>query len=176
MIIPEPRAAVVRGDYGGGVVYVGRDAELVLSGRAGDTRALEAALAKRSQGCAQWDQPHPPGAAIGAFDFEGNWHFSFFRELEVRPTSDLWPEGGPVGQGTADEQGWECSTDRDGYASMVRAAQEEIRAGEIYQVNLARFLHREVEELQPWEFFRWLWRTGQAPRSFFYRRGNQCLA
>jgi anthranilate/para-aminobenzoate synthase component I len=59
---------------------------------------------------------------------------------------------------------------------MVRRAQEEIRKGEIYQVNLARFLHRDVENLDPWEFFRWLWRTGQAPRSFFYRMGEKSLA
>ncbi|MFM8655139.1 MAG: anthranilate synthase component I family protein, partial [Verrucomicrobiota bacterium] len=176
MSLPKPLAVVVRGDYGGAVVYLGRDPELVLSGRAGNTVPLEAALAERSQGRAQWDQPHPPGAAIGAFDFEGNWHFSFFQELEVRPAADLWPEAGPVGHGPADEQGWECSTGRDGYAAMVRSAQEEIRAGQIYQVNLARFFHRNVEGLEPWEFFRWLWRTGQAPRSFFYRLGKKALA
>jgi len=176
MNIPGPMAAVVRGDYGGGVVYLGRDPEIVLSGVAGDTRPLEAALAERSQGRAQWDQPHPPGAAIGAFDFEGNWHFSFFQELEVRPTSDLWPEAGPGAYEWEGEEGWGCSTGRNEYAAMVRSAQEEIRAGQIYQVNLARFLHRNVDGLEPWEFFRWLWRTGQAPRSFFYRLGKKALA
>ena len=59
---------------------------------------------------------------------------------------------------------------------MVREAQEEIRCGQIYQVNLARFLHRRVEGLDPWEFFRCLWRAGQAPRSFFYRMGEKALA
>ncbi len=169
-------AAVVRGDYGGGVVYLGQETEEVLSGSAGQTTQLEKALAERSRGNSGWDQPHPPGAAIGAFDFEGNWHFSFFRELEVRPASDLWPEGGPVVATLAGEEEWRCSSDRQEYAEMVRSAQEEIRAGEIYQVNLARFLHREVEGLVPWEFFRWLWRTGQAPRSFYYRADNKTLA
>ena len=59
---------------------------------------------------------------------------------------------------------------------MVREAQEEIRRGQIYQVNLARFLHRRVSGLDPWEFFRCLWRAGQAPRSFFYRMGEKALA
>jgi anthranilate/para-aminobenzoate synthase component I len=113
---------------------------------------------------------------VGAFDFEGNWHFSFFGELEVRPASDLWPEGGPAAPAGIGEDDWICGTGRESYAAMVRAAQEEIRRGEIYQVNLARFLRREVEGLEPWEFFRWLWRTGQAPRSFFYRAENKSLA
>ena len=169
-------AAVVRGDYGAGVVYLGREPKTVLSGAIGETERLERALAERSRGNLGWDQPHPPGAAIGAFDFEGNWHFSFFRELEVRPASDLWPEGGPGAASAAGEEEWSCATHRESYAAMVRAAQEEIRAGEIYQVNLARFLHREVEAMVPWEFFRWLWRAGQAPRSFYYRAGGKTLA
>ncbi|NBQ64436.1 MAG: anthranilate synthase component I family protein [Verrucomicrobia bacterium] len=176
MRFPEPVAAVVRGDYGGGVVYLGREPERVISGSAGETGELERALAERRREMGGWDQPHPPGAAIGAFDFEGNWHFSLFRELEVRPVSDLWPDGGPVTGPWDGERGWRCGTDRAGYAAMVRAAQEEIRAGQIYQVNLARFLRREVEGLEPWEFFRWLWRLGQAPRSFFYRAGEKTLA
>ncbi len=172
----EPVAAVVRGDYGGGVAYLGHEPELVLSGSLEEIQTLEQALAERSRGRAGWDQPHPPGAAIGAFDFEGNWHFSFFRDLTVLPAADLWPEAGPAEHGPADEAGWTCSTGRDGYAAMVRLAQEEIRAGQIYQVNLARFLHRKVEGLEPWEFFCWLWRTGQAPRSFFYHAGKKFLA
>ena len=176
MSLAEPVAAVVRGDYGGGVVYMGAEPEMILSGRPGETQVLEAALAERGRPEGSWDQPHPPGAAIGAFDFEGNWHFSFFPKLEVRPAADLWPEAGPAAHRPAGEEGWACSTDREGYAEMVRAAQEKIRAGEIYQVNLARFLHREVEEMSPWAFFRWLWRLGQAPRSFFYRLGSKTLA
>jgi len=176
MSFREPIAAVARGDYGGGVVYLGQEPELILSGIAGETAPLDRALAERSFGESRWDQPHPPGAAIGAFDFEGNWHFSFFRVLEVRPASDLWPEGGPAAEPDAGEEGWTCRTDGQGFAAMVRAAQEKIRAGEIYQVNLARFLHREVPGMAPWEFFRWLWRIGQAPRSFFYRAGSKTLA
>ncbi len=169
-----PMAAVVRGDFGPGVVYLGYEAEQVVSGGPGETGKLQEELGKRLCEKAGWDQPHPPGAAIGAFDFEGNWHFSFFPELEVKPLSELWPEG--EGTFLDSEEGWSCRTGGKEYAEMVRQAQEEIRKGEIYQVNLARFLHRDVEGLDPWEFFRWLWRTGQAPRSFFYRMGEKALA
>jgi anthranilate/para-aminobenzoate synthase component I len=134
---------------------------------------LEEELGKHRKKNVSWDQPHPPGAAIGAFDFEGNWHFSFFSDLEVKPLSELWPEGESIFLDS--EEGWSCRTGPKEYAEMVRRAQEEIRKGEIYQVNLARFLHRNVEGLDPWEFFRWLWRTGQAPRSFFYRMGEKSL-
>lgn len=163
----------MRGDFGPGIVYLGDEPELVLSGTAGDTGRLGEELAIRRKE-AGWDQPHPPGAAMGGFDFEGNWHFSFFSKLEARPLSDLWPEG--EGRFQASEESWSCRTGATEYAEMVRKAQEEIRAGEIYQVNVARFLHREVEGLDPWEFFRWLWRVGQAPRSFYYRMGEKVLA
>ena len=103
---------------------MGHEPELVLSGPLEEIARLEQALAERSRGRAGWDQPHPPGAAIGAFDFEGNWHFSFFRDLTVLPAADLWPEAGPAEYGPADETGWSCSTGRDGYAAMVRSAQE----------------------------------------------------
>lgn len=169
-----PQAGVVRGDFGPGVVYLGYQPDLVLSGGPGETRQLEEELGRHRKKNVSWDQPHPPGAAIGAFDFEGNWHFSFFSDLEVKPLSELWPEG--EGIFLDSEEGWSCRTGPKEYAEMVRRAQEEIRKGEIYQVNLARFLHRDVEGLDPWEFFRWLWRTGQAPRSFFYRMGEKSLA
>ena len=137
---------------------------------------MEHEVGQRLRQKGSWDQPHPPGAAIGGFDFEGNWHFSFFSCLEAQPASALWPEGGSITPMPEGEGDWTCDTGPDEYASRVRAAQEEIGKGEIYQVNLARFLHRRVEGLDAWEFFRWLWRTGQAPRSFFYRMENKVLA
>ena len=172
-----PTAAVVRGDFGPGIVYLGLEPDLVLSGSAQEGARLEDEVGRRVRGMAGWDQPHPPGAAIGGFDFEGNWHFSFFEKIEPRPLSDLWPEN-EVGvfAGSGEEDGWNCGTGKEEYAELVRQAQEDIRQGEIYQVNLARFLHRRVEGMDAWDFFRWLWRTGQAPRSFFYRMADKVLA
>ncbi len=170
----KPTAAVVRGDYGSGVVYLGYAPDRVETGGPGEFGKLAQEVEKQRRKNISWDQPHPPGAAIGAFDFEGNWHFSFFSKVEARPLSELWPEG--EGRTEDSEESWSCRTGSREYAEMVRQAQEEIRRGEIYQVNLARFLHREVEGLDPWEFFRWLWRTGEAPRSFFYQMGEKALA
>ena len=170
----KPTAAVVRGDYGPGVVYLGYQPDRVLSGGPTEIGKLEEEMERQRKKNILWDQPHPPGAAIGGFDFKGNWHFSFFSKLEARPLSDLWPEG--EGRFQASEESWSCRTCPARYAEMVREAQEEIRKGEIYQVNLARFLKCEVEGLDAWEFFRWLWRTGQAPRSFFYQMGDRALA
>ena len=169
-----PTAAVVRGDYGPGVVYLGYQPDQVLSGRLMEIGKLEQEVERQMQKNISWDQPHPPGAAIGGFDFDGNWHFSFFSKLEACPFSDLWPDG--EGSFQESEESWSCQTGPLEYAEMVRQAQEEIRKVEIYQVNLARFLHRDVEGLDPWEFFRWLWRTGEAPRSFFYQMGSKALA
>ncbi len=171
-----PLAAVVRGDFGPGVVYLGYEPELILAGGPGEMGRLEEELARRLRRGAAWDRPHPGGAAIGGFDFEGNWHFSFFPDLVARSVSELWPEREEVGVRAEGEEGWSCRTGSEEYGRMVREAQEEIRCGQIYQVNLARFLHRRVEGLDPWEFFRCLWRAGQAPRSFFYRMGEKALA
>jgi anthranilate/para-aminobenzoate synthase component I len=169
-----PTAAVVRGDYGPGVVYLGYQPDQVLSGGVMEIGKLEQAVERQREKNISWDQPHPPGAAIGGFDFDGNWHFSFFSKLEARPLSDLWPDG--EGRFQASEESWSCQTGPMEYSEMVRQAQEEIRKGEIYQVNLARFLRCEVEGMDAWEFFRWLWRTGEAPRSFFYQMGDKALA
>ena len=171
-----PLAAVVRGDFGPGVVYLGYEPELILAGGPGEMGRLEEELSRRLRRGAAWDRPHPGGAAIGGFDFEGNWHFSFFPDLVARSVSELWPEREEVGVRAEGEEGWSCRTGAEEYGKMVREAQEEIRRGQIYQVNLARFLHRRVEGLDPWEFFRCLWRAGQAPRSFFYRMGEKALA
>lgn len=171
-----PVAAVVRGDLGQGVVYLGHEPDDVLSGSLAEWPRLEREIGRRSEAKSGWDHPHPPGAAIGGFDFDGNWHFSFFSKLEVQPVAALWPEGRAHTMEPPNESGWTCATGRAGYAEIVRAAQEEIRSGEIYQVNLARFLHRQVGGIDGWDFFRWLWRTGQAPRSFFYRMGEKVLA
>ena len=171
-----PLAAVVRGDFGPGVVYLGYEPELILVGGPGETGRLEEELARRLRKGAAWDRPHPGGAAIGGFDFEGNWHFSFFPDLVARSLSELWPEREELGVRAEGEEGWSCRTGSEEYGRMVREAQEEIRRGQIYQVNLARFLHRKVGGLDPWEFFRCLWRAGQAPRSFFYRMGEKALA
>ena len=170
----QPTAAVVRGDFGPGVVYLGYQPDRILTGGPGETGELEAELNRHSKKNVSWDQPHPAGAAIGGFDFEGNWHFSFYSKLEARPLGDLWPEG--EGIFSVLDEDWDCRTGPEEYAEMVRQAHEEIRKGEIYQVNLARFMRYESEGLDAWEFFRWLWRTGQAPRSFFYRMGEKVLA
>ena len=169
-----PSAAVVRGDFGPGVVYLGYQPDRILEGGPDEIGELEAELNRHSKKNVSWDQPHPAGAAIGGFDFEGNWHFSFYSKLEARPLGDLWPEG--EGIFSVLDEGWDCRTGSEEYAEMVRQAHEEIRKGEIYQVNLARFMRYESEGLDAWEFFRWLWRTGQAPRSFFYRMGEKVLA
>ena len=171
-----PLAAVVRGDFGPGVVYLGYEPELILAGGPGEMGRLEEELSRRLRRGAAWDRPHPGGAAIGGFDFEGNWHFSFFPDLVARSLSELWPEREQLGVRAEGEEGWSCRTGSEEYGRMVREAQEEIRRGQIYQVNLARFLHRRVGGLDPWEFFRCLWRAGQAPRSFFYRMGEKALA
>ena len=68
-----PLAAVVRGDFGPGVVYLGYEPELILAGGPGEMGRLEEELARRLRRGAAWDRPHPGGAAIGGFDFEGNW-------------------------------------------------------------------------------------------------------
>jgi anthranilate/para-aminobenzoate synthase component I len=170
----QPTAAVVRGDFGPGVVYLGYLPDRILEGGPEEIGELDQELKRHSKKNVSWDQPHPPGAAIGGFDFEGNWHFSFYSKLEARPLGDLWPEG--EGIFSVLEEGWDCRTGPEEYAEMVRQAHEEIRKGEIYQVNLARFMRYESEGLDAWEFFRWLWRTGQAPRSFFYRMGEKALA
>lgn len=131
-----------------------------LRGGAEDWGRLEAELARWQRHGP--DCLHPPGAAVGAFDYEGTYDFYFYDRMQV-VSSDALALSSPTTDLPADESGWDCAIDREAYARLIRRAQEHIRAGDIYQVNLARRFSREVRDFDAGLYFRVLWGMSSAP-------------
>lgn len=157
------RAACVSAHEPGTVLLFG-GGDAVVAGGPGDWDRLRAVLdAHRT---ADSDRPHPAGGLAGAIAYDGSFHFHLCLEVREASTDTLWP---PRGAGRADAAvpTWTAETDGPAYAAMVRAAQEHIRAGDIYQVNLARRFRTQVEGFDLRGFFRQLWMATSAPLAAF---------
>lgn len=125
---------------------IGARPDLVVEGRIDDIAKLRAELAAR-----EVDRPDcgfPLGAACGWVDYDGAFHFGFYRDLLVYAhASRQWFEVGslcdalhplPVRHVPVAVSGWSSNFTRDEFMDAVRRAQEFIAKGDIYQVNLSQ--------------------------------------
>jgi para-aminobenzoate synthetase component I len=133
-----------------------------VSGSFGEWDLLEEKL--KSYHVSGWDLRHPPGAAVGAFSYEGDFRFRFYGAPEQVRAEDLFfaKTLQPVGVASSGVC-WKSSHDLSAYVQMVEEAQEFIRRGDIYQVNLARQFDTEVVDWNSESFFKSLWHTTHAP-------------
>lgn len=121
------------------------------------------------------DTPGLPGAWVGYVTYEGDFHFTHFPAPEVVDGSDLLPNPLHPPVGPARDAGWFTDAGPDHYRKMVLQAQEYIRDGHIYQVNLCRTYRRMVADLDVMEFFRGLWQMTGAPMAALIESPDQAL-
>lgn len=152
-----PLALIALGDAPGNALVVHK-AETLLEGGPDDWPLLESHLAVKS--CSRPDVMAQAGGLFGAFRYDGSFAFYDCPTCELWRLDRLWvaPEFGP-GQAVP----WSSSLDRSAYVRGVRAAQERIRAGDIYQVNLTRREWTLSSCPDPFFLFRLLWSRTQAP-------------
>ena len=114
---------------GSGPSFSGSSPELVMEGGPEDWDRIEKELELRGRPGSGGGVPD--GAAVGYFRFDGSFRFGFY--------DNLLPCHGTLGSAplTAPRLAFRSATDSESYGRMVRAAQEYIRAGDIYQVCLA---------------------------------------
>jgi anthranilate/para-aminobenzoate synthase component I len=143
-------------------VYLFDEPEYRLRGSWRDWDLLDAELRKRCRGGAN-NEFHPPGAAVGYFTYEGDFDFAFYPQLRVASAREFLGERVNPALGDGELSGWGEAIDLRQYTQMVRAAQEYIRSGDIYQANLARTFVREVRDLDAWAFFKILWSLTASP-------------
>jgi hypothetical protein len=80
------------------------------------------------------DQAVPSGGLAGIFHYDGSFSFYECPVLEEGSSDQLWRQSGLAGG--SDEVKWESRVSQSDFEGMVVAAQERIRAGDIYQINL----------------------------------------
>lgn len=158
------RAAFALPDRPGSALLFG-GAGGVISGTSADWPLLRQALGRWVRQTP--DRPHPAGGLAGAFAYDGSFCFHVCPEAVAVPADTFWPpmEDAPVPG--LPEGGWRAHQSPEAYTAMVRAAQEHIAAGDIYQVNLARRFSLAwpgaAVEAHGRAFFRHLWAATEAP-------------
>jgi para-aminobenzoate synthetase component 1 len=88
----------------------------------------------------------PWGGALGYFSYEGDYWLGVYPELRLIPApwaSPRWQaRKAQASRRAVSLDAWEEETSREQWVSWVRLAQEYIRSGDIYQVNLSHRLRR----------------------------------
>jgi para-aminobenzoate synthetase component 1 len=164
-----PAAILVRPDYDDCAYVFARGGE-VIEGTAGEWDKLRAVL--ESHRANSSDHPHPPGALVGYIRYDGSFRFHVCGRPEVVSCDTLLPENA-FSSDAGRKAAWSTSPDRAGYEESVRRAQDYIRSGDIYQVNLARKLVARIGEFESHGFFRHLWQATAAPMSAFLDFGDE---
>jgi anthranilate/para-aminobenzoate synthase component I len=168
-----PTAAVLRHGIED-CVYLFAGAESRLRGTWRDWDLLDAEIRQHCKGGASGGI-HPGGAAVGYFSYGGDFDFAFYPELRVASARQFLGDRLELAVGDADLSGWGELVDLPRYTLMVKAAQEYIRSGDIYQVNLARTFVREVRDFDAWRFFKILWSLTASPLAAYYEADGRTL-
>lgn len=180
-----PSILLIRSDLPD-TAYMADKSVKVLRGSADDWPLLEEELAawqKNQKDITSANEvarsPHPPGFAAGYFAYDGSFEFQFYPMYQIISPSELgFIQQADLQSGLSKIKGsstWHSHTSPERYEGMVREAQEYIRAGDIYQINLARKCSLSVSAFDPFLFFRAIWQRTQAPQSAFLRLSDRVL-
>jgi para-aminobenzoate synthetase component I len=143
--------------------------DLVLEGAAADWGRLESELAARQKPAA--DLGFPDGAAIGWIAFDGQFRFGFYKRLAIFVHDPgVWHADSEL-PGLANgpkfpQISFQARLRRGEFEGMVRAVQEYIAAGDIYQACLAHSFAAEYVG-DAWPFYEALRHYSPAPYGAF---------
>jgi len=167
-----------------GISLLATDPDLILEGGPADWHLLERELEKRRRVSPRVGIPD--GAAIGFFRFDGSFRFGFYDHPLIH-TPEGWLEGTafPVGEPTETHPtsakdspvapaSFQPEMERADYLAMVRAAQEYVAAGDIYQVCLAHRFSTTIEG-DPWSFYLALRSASPAPHAAYLNLGGETI-
>lgn len=156
-----------------GTIYQAEEPVEIVQGGPDDWHHLAKTLDRYSRSSA--DSQHPPGAAIGYFSYDGHFWFGFFPKLEVREAeidNALWHRRRMRHFRTPAASSWRSNQTQAEFEQRVMRAQEYIRSGDIYQVNLAQRFNCEFQG-NPYALFeQLLWRS-PAPGGAFLDTGSE---
>jgi aminodeoxychorismate synthase component I len=163
-----------------GLSLLACEPDLVVEGTRDEWPLLEKELERRKRSAP--DLGIPNGAAIGYFRFDGSFRFGFYDRLLVQSqeswigdTSLLTSESDPADSSSNFiPPAFQPEIRSKDYVAMVRAAQEYVKAGDIYQVCLA---HRFSAPFagDPWSLYLSLRDASPAPHSAFLNLGDETV-
>lgn len=163
----------------------------VITGGPGDWHRISETL-QRYQADAPDADANPCGGLAGYFTYEGDFWFGIFPEFKTRSrdfTNPVWsglksranfdspPSTRPTSDSADQNQttsavDWRSNFTQDEFESAVETAREYIRAGDIYQVNLAQEFRRAFSG-NPYGLFEQLTWRSPAPGSAFIDTGER---
>ena len=169
----------------------------------GDFERLQRVVAELTaeyEGSAPYDDGLPGPIVAGAIEYDGAYRFGLYRKVLVyRHREKFWyacadeiqaGEGGlpwwyfllqeaPVSVRHSETNGcglqFRATVEKRTFCDSVRRAQEYIRAGDIYQVNLSHRLEAEWNQCDPWELYEALRHYSPAPYAAFVRQPGRCI-
>lgn len=162
-------------------IIAARPAEIITGSLATDLPKLRATLAKYQVEAP--DCGFPLGAACGAIDYDGQFEFGFYPDLLVyHHQSKRWFEVGSLASELKSDKitptslthPWEASFHRSEFLTAVERAQDYIKAGDIYQVNLSqRFQTTISPETDLADLYLRLRESSPAPMAAWLRLQNR---
>jgi anthranilate/para-aminobenzoate synthase component I len=113
------------------------------------------------------------GGWVGAFSYDGKFEFHYHTEASLIKSSELEI---PLSNEPLSFDPWQSHMDSSHFCKIVDQAKEYIRAGDIYQVNLARRLECVTDEsFDSWTFFQVLWTHTHAAQSAFLQLNDRSI-
>ena len=159
-----------------------------------------AKLTAEYDGSAPCDDGLPGAIVAGAIEYDGTYRFGLYKRVLVyRHHEKLWyacademevgEDGFPwwqfllqderasdrAAEPNCGELQFRAAVQKEIFCDSVRRAQEYIRAGDIYQVNLSYRLEAEWNQADPWELYEALRHYSPAPYAAFVRQPGRSI-
>lgn len=154
----------------------------ILRGRLPDISPLDAALAQLSGETVDWGMPL--AGLIGSVNYDGTYCFGMYGQVAIyRHAAGEWMESGdllsmvrPADLCPARAIAFAPEMERSSFCRMVDRAQDYIRAGDIYQVNLAhRFSAPWPADADPFALYLQLRESSPAPHAAWLSLGGRTV-
>ena len=154
--------------------------------RTSDLQALRDAVSELSGSYCAQDDGLPGPVVAGTVGYEGDFEFCVYQQVLVyRHAEGVWYAGGdwwktllepsPEPSEIPGRLVFRPTVERSDFCESVEKAQEYIRSGDIYQVNLSHCLEAAWPGGEPWAFYEALRHYSPAPYGAFLRQQGRTV-
>ena len=151
-----------------------------------DLARLHEAVSNNSENYSAYDDGMPGPIVAGSIEYDGNFCFGLYRKvLAFRHSDSVWYGAGEWWQCWADQESspaflngaldFKSSVSREVFCELVRRAQDYIKAGDIYQVNLSHQLKARWPGGDVWAFYEALRHYSPAPFGAYLHQQNRTV-